>query len=1020
MSIQSKLVLYLLVLFYPVIAVSQYSETYSCSGGLLGVVLDYDQQTCTSQCNGNYQINVTTGVGPYTFSVTGPSYTSTLNVDSNLCPGNYSVTVTDIGQGINCVHSFEVFELSPIEYSVSVTNTSLEGVCDGSAEITLTGGVPPYYFQWYDSDTIPIPGETANIFDSLCAGTYFVQYWDHTPPCGWGTGGCGTAGSGLNVVAVTVMDPLEISVTAYPETCPGNCDGAIQIIVSGGTGNYSFNFPVYQSDMGSYTYASVFNLCGGPYTIVVTDDAGGYASETVEIYMWWPGSSLSLLQHESCAGACDGMVSFNSYYGATPDSYSRNGGITWQSSNTFTGLCPGTYSFICRCTYINPACIFPLGSYQIHSGDNNSSSTNIVAACDSYTWLNGQTYTANNSTATYTINNAAGCDSVITLNLTINHSSDIDTFATACDNFTWYGNNYTASGNYTKSFINSHGCDSTKTLHLEINSNAGVEMVSACDSYTWIDGITYFDSNNIATYTLTNVAGCDSVVTLNLTMNHSSPGNISVTACDNFEWYGNVYSTSGTYFKNLNTVNGCDSLVTLNLVINNSYNSDTLAIACDTFIWYGTTYTLSGMPTYGYNTENGCDSIITLNLSIENSNYLGEDVWACETFTWIDGITYTQDTTVSLYYTNSVGCDSVHTMHLDILQNSQTGMSATACDYFEWFGSDYTSSGTYFHTLTAENGCDSLLTLNLTIVNSSNTDTTATACDLFTWYGTTYSMSGMPTHIYTAENGCDSIITLNLSVFHSSNVGDYVWACDTFTWINGATYYQDTSVSLYLTSVNGCDSVYSLYLDILHSSIIDTTATSCDSFEWNGNTYFTSGSYPQSFINEEGCNSIITLDLTVNNINTNILVGENELTAETAFAQYQWLSCDDNFSIIPYQTEQSINIDSSGNYAVEITENGCVDTSSCVYVIGVGTPELIQKNNITVFPNPTKGVFYIITDHICEDVIINIYSVDHKLVQTENHKHKQQIPVELIGNIGLYFVEIMTDGEKTIFKILKQ
>ena len=66
------------------------------------------------------------------------------------------------------------------------------------------------------------------------------------------------------------------------------------------------------------------------------------------------------------------------------------------------------------------------------------------------------------------------------------------------------------------------GCDSIVTLNLTINqSTTGTDILTACDTLTWIDGITYTASNNTATHTLTNAAGCDSIVTLDLTINTS-------------------------------------------------------------------------------------------------------------------------------------------------------------------------------------------------------------------------------------------------------------------------------------------------------------------------------------------------------------------------------------------------------------------------------------------------------------------------------------------------------------------
>ncbi|MBT5403444.1 MAG: family 16 glycosylhydrolase [Crocinitomicaceae bacterium] len=106
--------------------------------------------------------------------------------------------------------------------------------------------------------------------------------------------------------------------------------------------------------------------------------------------------------------------------------------------------------------------------YQESAATVNS---DTIEACDSYTWIDGNNYTANNSTATHTMISAEGCDSVINLELTINNSSTFE------------------------------------------------DIQEACETYTWIDGITYSTNNNTATQILTNSVGCDSVVNLNLTIN---------------------------------------------------------------------------------------------------------------------------------------------------------------------------------------------------------------------------------------------------------------------------------------------------------------------------------------------------------------------------------------------------------------------------------------------------------------------------------------------------------------------
>lgn len=89
----------------------------------------------------------------------------------------------------------------------------------------------------------------------------------------------------------------------------------------------------------------------------------------------------------------------------------------------------------------------------------------------------------------------------------------------------------------------------------------------ACDSLTWIDGITYYTNNYTATYTLTNVLNCDSVITLNLTINYSNTSEIEVTACNTYTVPSGdeTYTESGTYMDTIPNIAGCDSIMTIYL-----------------------------------------------------------------------------------------------------------------------------------------------------------------------------------------------------------------------------------------------------------------------------------------------------------------------------------------------------------------------------------------------------------------------------------------------------------------------
>lgn len=159
----------------------------------------------------------------------------------------------------------------------------------------------------------------------------------------------------------------------------------------------------------------------------------------------------------------------------------------------------------------------------ISQTNNNSETrinTDVVTACDSYTWSDENTYVSSNNSATYT-NTTNGCECINNLNLTVNYSSLVTDVIAACESYTWIDNvTYTSSNNSaTYILTNALGCDSTVTLDLTIHPVVeSTDIISACDSYTWIDGNTYTSSNNTATHTIIggSVHGCDSTVTLDL------------------------------------------------------------------------------------------------------------------------------------------------------------------------------------------------------------------------------------------------------------------------------------------------------------------------------------------------------------------------------------------------------------------------------------------------------------------------------------------------------------------------
>ena len=146
-----------------------------------------------------------------------------------------------------------------------------------------------------------------------------------------------------------------------------------------------------------------------------------------------------------------------------------------------------------------------------------TNATDTQVHCDTYTWVDGETYSSSNNTATFTFINANNCDSVVTLDLTINQSTSSCDTVIACESFDWNGVTYTESGVYTFNTTYANGCDSIATLNLTINNGVdSSEDMTSCESFDW-NGVTYTETG-VYTFNTTDANGCESIETLNLTI----------------------------------------------------------------------------------------------------------------------------------------------------------------------------------------------------------------------------------------------------------------------------------------------------------------------------------------------------------------------------------------------------------------------------------------------------------------------------------------------------------------------
>ena len=554
------------------------------------------------------------------------------------------------------------------------------------------------------------------------------------------------------------------------------------------------------------------------------------------------------------------------------------GGTNWQIDSFFVNLTSGNYSICSRTALGCTVCdIVILNSLPQISG------TDTRTECNSYTWIDGTNYTANNNSATFNITNGAanGCDSLVTLDLTIvNSTSGTDT-KTECNSYTWIdGNTFTASNNSATFNITNgaaNGCDSLVTLDLTIvNSTSGTDTRTECNFYTWIDGNTYTASNNSATFNIVGGAanGCDSLVTLDLTIVNSTSGTDTKTECNSYTWIdGNTYTASNnsaTFNITNGGSNGCDSLVTLDLTIVNSTSGTDTKTECNSYTWIdGNTFTVSNnSATFNITNgaANGCDSLVTLDLTIVNSTTGTDTRTECDSYTAPDGAVYTSTGIYTAIISNAANCDSTITIDLTVNNSSTGSVIQTVCDtYTAPDGAVYTSTGMYTAIIPNAANCDSTITIDLTVNNSSTGSVIQTVCDTYTAPdGAVYTSTGNYTAVIPNAANCDSTITIDLTVNNSSTGSVIQTVCDTYTAPDGAVYTSTGIYTAIIPNAANCDSTITIDLTVNNATASSISETALDLYTApSGAVYTTSGVFNDTIANAAGCDSVISITLTM-------------------------------------------------------------------------------------------------------------------------------------------------------------
>ena len=397
-----------------------------------------------------YIASATGGVGTYTYSwqnlLTGTMYNSQRL--PNPTSGSYQLYVTD-AQGCTATKVLNLQQ--PLSVVVHVGDVVCGGTCDGAAEAVVTGGYPPYTYQWdFKNSTgqqiAPLPGGTYTVIVTDSKGCVKIATGSvYEPPVlkasvtttnqctnsatanvsatggkqpyvfKWSNGAVGSTVSGLTqgVYFVSVFDAsgcnfsipvnvsdvsrLKINVTKTDAACTGNNTGTASVQVTG----YSQPPFTYKWSTGDTAKTTLTNLAPGAYSVSVTDAAGCSTSSAVSVgsatsFTFQTGSVNSLCGGASGSASVTGITG-----GAQPYSYLWNNGAT---TSSITNVAPGSYSVV-----VSDATGCKSTSTQVVVGSTNSLAATVKsvdAVCQKTTGT--LTITAQGGTAPYTFTSSLG------------------------------------------------------------------------------------------------------------------------------------------------------------------------------------------------------------------------------------------------------------------------------------------------------------------------------------------------------------------------------------------------------------------------------------------------------------------------------------------------------------------------------------------------------------------------------------------------------------------------------------
>lgn len=356
------------------------------------------------------------------------------------------------------------------------------------------------------------------------------------------------------------------------------------------------------------------------------------------------------------------------------------------------------------------------------------------------------------------------------------------------------------------------------------------------------------------------------------------------------------------------------------------------------------------------------------------------------------------------FFGSALSMPDSNTVAIGAPDNDENGTDAGQVRIFQWNGNTWTQKGQDINGIAAGDKFGISLsmtdshTISIGAFSNDANGINAGQVQVYTWDGNMWTQKGL------SING-------NAASDHS---GFSVSMGNPNTIAIGAPYNDD----------NGTDAgqvrVYNFCPLITEVDV----QTSCAPFIWiDGNSYSESTNNASfTLTNSQGCDSTVLLNLTINNVDTSLLVNGPTITATATAATFQWLNCDNGYSSIIGATDSIFTATQNGEYAVEITDSNCVDTSRCVTINSVGISAFSSSFEPIIYPNPTlSNVIIDFKQTISEGSIAILDAYGKQVIAL---KFQESSIVEMNTNelaSGIYFIQINTgDAGTRTYSLMKQ